>query len=270
MVLAALAIYIMVSLALYLGQESFIFQGVKIPAEAAFSFPGVDFEEVFLETEDGIKLNGLHFKAKDPQGIVVYFHGNAGNIAGYGQVSPDFTRKGWDLFMIDYRGYGKTPGSISETKLFLDGERAWQYCASQFPSEQIIIYGRSLGSSVACHVAATHPEARQLILETPFFSLRKMAASTFWMLPIPLLLKYPLRNDKRAPNIKMPVTIFHGTADEVVPYKQGKSLKPLFAGPAELITIKGGHHNDLREYPEYQLGLQKALESPPTSNNPVP
>lgn len=269
MVLAAIALYLLISLGIYFGQDSFIFQGAFLSQDHKFNFPGENFEEVFLEAEDGVKVNGLHFKAENSQGIVLYFHGNAGNIDGYGQVAPDFTQNGWDIFMIDYHGYGKTPGKASEKNMYADAELAWNYAKSKFPAEKIVIYGRSLGSSPACQMAINHPEPALLMLETPFYSLKKIAAGTFWMLPVPLLLKHPMRNDLKAPQVKMPVVIFHGTNDEVVPFEQGKALTDLFAGEVSLFTIEGGHHNDLGEFPAYQLALREMLpHSTPTDSLP--
>jgi uncharacterized protein len=137
-----------------------------------FTFPG-RFEEIALPSDDAV-ISALYFNADHPKGVVLYFHGNAGSLRSWGAVAASFVGRGYDVLMPDYRGYGKSSGWIaSEQMLHDDAAVAYQYLLGRYPEDQIVVYGRSIGSGIATYLAKTH-RPRMLILETPYFSLKEI------------------------------------------------------------------------------------------------
>lgn len=243
--------YALTCLALFILQEHLIFIPDKLPASYTFEFPATSFEEVQLQS-GAVTLSALHFKAAQPKGVVLYFHGNAGSLRSWGGIAPIFTRRNYDLFMLDYRGYGKSTGQLnSEADLHTDARIAYGYLRQHYAANQIIIFGRSLGSGVASHLAADVP-ARLLILETPYTSLEAVVASHAPFIPISMLFKYPLHTDAWIGQVRCPVVIFHGTADTTVPYDHSTRLLQLIHAQHTLITLPGGGHGNLSSFPAYQ------------------
>lgn len=159
-------IYVMISASLYFLQEKLIFLPTPLEQEYVFKFEH-DFEEVFLSAADGAVINALHFKANDPKGIVLYFHGNAGNLSRWGEITGFFVDLDYDVFVMDYRTYGKSTGDLSEQVLYDDAQMCYDHVLKHYKASDISIYGRSLGTGMATFLASKN-EARQLILETPF------------------------------------------------------------------------------------------------------
>ncbi|MEM9857305.1 MAG: alpha/beta fold hydrolase, partial [Bacteroidota bacterium] len=220
LLLIILAPYIIIVLGLYLVQQRLIFLPGKLPADYDYAFQR-PFEELFIETDDGAVLNALHFKADSARGVVVYYHGNAGNLSGWGHVANDFP--GYDVLMLDYRTYGKSTGEISESALYFDAELFYEEAKKRFPESNIIVYGRSLGATFAAYAAARHTPAK-LVLETPFYNLTDIVKSQYWFLPVNLLLKFKFPTSDFIGDVRCPVTIIHGTEDSVVPYESGQKL----------------------------------------------
>lgn len=256
LLLAVPASYILVCSGLYFQQDKLIFRPEVLPADFRFNFPQA-FSEVNVPV-DGASLNALHFRAPDPQGIVLFFHGNSGSLRRWGDVAESFTGRRYDLFVFDYRGYGKSTGKIkSERQLHDDAERVYAYVRERYRAENIIVYGRSLGTGIAAQLAVRHTP-KMLILETPYFSLKDLTATFYPYVP-GFLLKYPLRTDLALPNVKSPVYLFHGTRDAVVPYPSSERLLPLIASAKEMVTIPDGEHNGLRLTPTYNTALDRFL-----------
>ncbi len=256
LLLAVPASYLLVCSGLYFQQNELIFRPEVLPADFRFSFPQA-FSEVNLPV-DGASLNALHFRVPDPQGIVLFFHGNSGSLRRWGDVAESFTGRRYDSFVFDYRGYGKSTGKInSERQLHDDAERVYAYVRERYRAENIIVYGRSLGTGIAAQLAVRHTP-KMLILETPYFSLKDLTATFYPYVP-GFLLKYPLRTDLALPNVKSPVYLFHGTHDAVVPYPSSERLLPLIASAKEMVTIPDGEHNGLRLTPTYNTALDRFL-----------
>jgi uncharacterized protein len=243
------------------GQESMIFYPEVLPPDFQFSFP-TPFAEINLPVERAT-INALHFKTAGPKGVILYFHGNAGSLSSWGYVATDFTSRRHDAFIVDYRGYGKSTGRIlSEKMLHDDAAVAYEYLKNLYPEEHIIIYGRSIGTGIACHLAMQN-KPRMLILESPYFSLKDIASRFIPFMPAALIdsvFKYPLRTDLRMPQVTCPVYLFHGTEDEIIPFDSSKRLVTLIKSEHELIAIPGGGHNDLAEYPLYHKALDRILK----------
>ncbi len=243
----------------YFLQEKLIFLPTTLPTDYSYSFDK-DFSEFFLDAPDGARLNALQFHVKSPKGLILYFHGNAGDLSRWGKIVEPFSDLGYEVLIMDYRSYGKSKGRLSENALHGDAQLFYDYAREKFGEDQIVVLGRSLGASIATKVASNN-NPRKLILETPFYSLLDVAQERFPFLPVRLLLKYKFRSSNYIQNVSSPLRIFHGTADNVVPYESGTKL--FDAAPIadkKFYTIENGGHNDLATFESYQKAIQKELE----------
>ncbi len=258
--LGLVLLYLVLCLLAYFFQEKLIFVPSKLPADYQFQFKQ-RFKEVYLTNSDygGAKIHALHFYADNPQGVILYFHGNAGSLAGWGEVAGDLVAMGYDVFMPDYRAYGKSKGKLSEAALFSDAKMAYDHLLEAYPQEQITIFGRSLGTGIGAQLAS-EVTCKSLILETPYYNLIDVGRSLIPILPIQLLTKYPVRSDLYLQTVDEPIHIFHGMKDELVPYASGKKLyESLNDKEITLITIPEGTHNDLSMYETYWQHMEYIL-----------
>ena len=254
--IVAIGGYILICAALYFLQERLIFYPEVLAPDFTFTFPG-RFEEIALPS-DGAGISALYFKADHPKGVVLYFHGNAGSLRSWGTVAHTFVERGYDVLMPDYRGYGKSSGHIaSEQMLHADAAVAYQYLLAHYPEDQIVVYGRSIGSGIATYLAKSH-RPRMLILETPYFSLKEIVRQHYPFVPGGQL-KYPLRTDLWIGDVACPVFLFHGTSDDLIPHGASERLAALVRTEHELITIVGGGHNDLGNFEQYGQQLDRIL-----------
>ncbi len=242
----------------YLLQEKLIFFPEKVPENYQYSF-SQPFKEVYLTSPDKARLHALYFIQDNPKGAILYFHGNAGSLRSWGYVAEDLMRYGYNVLIMDYQGFGKSTGKLSQKALFEDAELMYKYLLNYFPEQKLVVFGRSLGTGIAVKVAADNKPGL-LLLETPFYNFADVAKAHYSFLPISLLLRYPFRSDKYLPQVSCPVYIFHGTADEIVPYASGLKLANLLNQPGGLITVEGGGHNNLEGFAVYQQALKRILE----------
>lgn len=248
--------YVMVCAMIFFWQEQLIFFPEKNSPGTRYDF-GVPVEEVWLPV-DGATLHALWFRAAESRGAILYLHGNGGSLRGWGAVAPDLVAYGYDLLMIDYRGYGQSSGRISsEAQLYADVSVAYAWLQERYPAEQLIIHGRSLGTALAVRLAAEH-QPRLLLLETPFYSLEAIARRQFPWAPS-FLLKYPLRSHTWIDQVRSPVVIIHGTNDRIVPFADGERLAAAVSAPLDFVAIPGGDHNNLATFPAYWAALDQAL-----------
>lgn len=242
-------LYFLAILLIYLFQDRIVFQPSKLNDNYVFQFED-NFEELWIETEDKLKLNALYFRTSEPKGVILYFHGNRGNLQRWAQYYSDFNPRGYDFFAIDYRGYGKSEGEPSETGLYKDASAAYQWLLKQYTSDQIIIYGRSLGTGVACELAS-RTSSKLVILETPFNSIKGAIRHAWPFLWNPLEPRNQFPNDQRLAKISEPIFIIQGTRDRVVPYSSAIKLKPSLKPGDQFFVIEGGRHKNLNTFPEY-------------------
>lgn len=245
-------LYGFVCVGFFFNQDKFIFQAEPLPHDYQFTFDK-KFTEHIISTGNGHQLNALLFNTEQPtvsKGLILYFHGNAGNLKRWGEYATDFTSLGYDVLMIDYRGYGKSSGSPSEKNLNSDAQIILKWSRTNFNYTHIIMYGRSLGAAVATYLA-THSTPDLLILETPFDKL----ASVLYSLPS----RYSFNNHTMLPEVKCKKIIIHGTEDGVVPLSSALRLKSLLHEHDKFVIIEGGGHNDLREFKEYHKVLEEVL-----------
>lgn len=185
-------------------------------------------------------------------------HGNAGNLAGWGGVARDFLPFGYDIFIYDYRGYGKSDGTISsEDQIYQDAEKVLKRITQDYRTQDIILYGRSIGSGIASFLA-TKNRVKALILETPYYNLAWLAKHYYPIIPT-FFLKYKFANNEFLKSITSPSFIIHGTDDEVIPYVNSALLAKDFPS-TEFFTIKGGHHNDLINFQEFRDSISLILK----------
>src|SRR5262245_43273762 len=206
----------------------------------------LDFEDVYFTTDDGVQLNGWFVPYPQAQATWLWFHGNAGNIGHrVDNIRLLHDKVGINVFIFDYRGYGRSQGTVSEEGTYRDGAAALRYLLSRkdVDSKGLIFFGRSLGAAVAAELALEYP-CRALILETPFSSIAKMAAVAFPLLPIKGLLRTRYDTEEKVRRIKCPLLVIHGDQDDIVPYSQGKEVFAAAAEPKQFYTIRGARHND--------------------------
>ena len=253
----AAVIYFVLCLVLYFVQEKMIFFPEKIPRDYTFHFRQ-PFEEKSFVAADDTRLHGLLFRSDSAKGLIFYLHGNAGSLKSWGEVAKTYTDLHYDLFMLDYRGYGKSEGTISgEQQLHDDVQLVYDNLKTTYGENKIIVLGYSIGTGPALKLASVnHP--RLLILQAPYYSLTDMMQHTFRIIP-PILLKYKFSNNIFLPNCRMPVIIFHGDKDEVIYYGSSLKLKALFKPADTLITLHSQGHNGMSDNQSYQQELQRVL-----------
>ena len=235
----------------YFFQEKLIFAGEKTPKNFEYEFGGNWKERTF--NIDDVKLNAVHFKVENPEGVVLYFHGNAGSLTSWGYVGLDFTKLNQDVVVYDYRGYGKSEGQhTSEKQLLADAQFIYDEVKREYGEGKITVYGRSLGSGIASYLAMQN-NPKTLVLETPYTSLNRLGGEIYPKF-ITNLMKYKLPIFEFIPKIKCPIYLFHGTSDPLIGYHHSEEL--VAANPKlKLYTLKEGTHNNLPEFPEYHIAL---------------
>jgi pimeloyl-ACP methyl ester carboxylesterase len=257
---AAVAVlgYLGIVAVLYVMQERLIFPASTLAPDFQFAFDQ-PFEEVRIPVP-GAVLDALHFTQPDPRGLVFFLHGNAGNLSTW-TTGIDFYRKvNYDLFIIDYRGYGKSTGSIgSEAQLHADVRAAWDAIAPRYRERKlpVVIYGRSLGTGLAAYLGREVNPAL-LMLVTPYTSLAAAASRAYPLAP-EWILKYPLRTDAIIGEVKSPVLLVHGTRDALLPLSDSEQLRALARSPADLLVVDGAGHNDIHRFPTYLDGFAARL-----------
>lgn len=253
------SLYILLLVASCSFQRKIIFYPSKL--EAGYTYDArLKTEEIFLTTADGERINALFFAAEGKK-VILYFHGNAGSLDDWQYIYQDFKPLGFNFLIIDYRGYGKSTGKISEKGLYLDSKAAYNFLIQKgFKNEDIIIYGRSIGTGVAVDLASQHP-VKALILEAPFSSFKKLANSKYPFLLPYLTLQFSFNNIKKINCFKSNLLIFHGKQDELIPCKYGDELYQAYSGPKRLVLIPAGGHNNLPTFTQYQTELRSFLKS---------
>jgi len=245
-------------LVLYMFQNKIIFQSEKLNKEYVYSFTQ-EFEEVNLKTNDGETINALHFKAKNPKGIILFFHGNKGNLSRWGNLVSYLETYQYDVFVMDYRNYGKSTGNYDEKEMYNDGLLAYDYVKQKFPENQIVIYGRSLGCTFATRTAL-HNNPKHLVLEAPFYNMKKGVRFYSKLAPT-FIVKYKFRTDLDIPKVTSPITIFHGDDDAITSFEESKDLFNLVKTvQKEFVPIPTGTHHNLKDYGLYKIKLEKILE----------
>jgi predicted alpha/beta-fold hydrolase len=214
---------IFIFLGLYFFQEKLIFKPTKLAENYKFQFDE-KFEEINILVDKTVTLNGVFFRSEAKKGIVLSFHGNKGNLSEIGKRSSLFTENGYDVLYMNYRGYGKSSGSIkSEGQLLKDAQIVYDSLKKDYEESQIILFGISIGSGVAAYLAANNTP-HSLILTAPYSSFKKVLKEKLPFVP-GFLWKYELNTNKRLQKVNCPISIFHGKEDLVFSFKHAQTLK---------------------------------------------
>ncbi|MEM9143009.1 MAG: alpha/beta fold hydrolase [Bacteroidota bacterium] len=246
---------------LYFLQEKLIFFSSRLPQDYEYPFT-VPHEELFLAAPDGAVLNGLHYKQQHPKGVILYSHGNAGHLGEWGAWAQELSQRyTYDVVVWDYRGYGKSTGKRRQDAMLEDGRLFYDYCLQHFEEDQLTVFGRSLGTFFATHMALGN-RPKQLILESGPTNLLDMAQKEYPWLPARLLLKFRFDNLINITEIQIPTHIIHGKEDQLVPHTHAEVLlEKSEASTKKLYSIMGGGHNNLPEYADYFGVLDSILFS---------
>ncbi len=255
--ITAFAVYLSVCLIFYLMQDFFFFRPEILPNSFQYKYP-FPFEEMHFEMEDGGYINGLHFKVPNARGVVYYLKGNSKSVKGWGKFAKDFVSKGYDFFMADYRGMGKSSGKRTEVTLYNDAQHVYQWLEEKYGEENIIVYGRSLGSGVSARIASWN-KPKMLILDSPYFSFLYQIRRYAFFLPLRWLLKYQIRTDYFLKKVSCPVFIIHGKKDRLIPFNQSELLQSINPDRIKIFPIEEGGHNNLPSFPEYHEWLYDVL-----------
>lgn len=244
----AVAVYASLALYLYVFQDRFIYFP-ELPSRQVTATPadiGLAFEAVRLGTADGETLAGWYIPAPAARGTLLYLHGNGGNIGDRLVQIEVFHRLGLNILIIDYRGYGASSGKPGEAGTYQDALAAWAYLIQEkrHPPDRIVLFGESLGGSIAAWLAARHTPAG-LVLYASFTSVPELAQTLYPIFPASLLARY--RYDTRAAlgSVRCPLLILHSPEDEIIPFSHGQALIAAAHAPKRLVELRGGHNDAL-------------------------
>ena len=210
---------------------------------------GLKAQDVAVTTTDKVQLHGWFFEADPAKLTLLFFHGNAGNISGRLSKARGWVQRGLSVFLIDYRGYGRSAGKIEKAEDLLEDARGalgWLEVEKEILSQRIILYGESIGSYPAVELAKEKKFAG-LILEAPFTTLHDLAKKHYGWVPDFVLKSFTMPNEELISKARAPVFILHGDRDEICPKEMGERLYELAPSPKEFYGIPGGEHNDLPE-----------------------
>lgn len=250
-------VYLAACTYLFFAQESIIFFPEKLEKNFTFAYPD-KFEELNIKTADGSMLNGLLFKADSSQGLIFYLHGNAGSLSTWGEVAITYLAMNYDVFILDYRGFGKSDGEIDgEDQMFADVQSAYDEMKKLYSEDKIVILGYSIGTGPAAKIASVN-KPRMLILQAPYFSLTDMMTHEYPIIPT-FLLKYSFATNEYITQCTMPVVLFHGDEDHVIYYESSVMLEELCKSGDTLITLHGQGHNGMTDNFQYQNEMSRLL-----------
>ena len=207
--------------------------------------PQIGAEDVWLRTEDGVKLHGWWTARPDSKLATLFLHGNAGNVTHRIRHIRAVTAAGSSILVIDYRGYGRSEGRPTEDGLYRDARAGWAWLIGRgYPPQRIVIHGESLGSSVAVELAAANRSAG-VVLDAPFTSAKDVARTVLPFLGPALIWSFDSTRRIRA--IGAPLLVIHGNQDDIIPFELGRKLFEMASEPKTFWRVEGASHNDLIE-----------------------
>jgi len=255
--------YLLLLAMLYFTQSRLLYYP-NLPSRQISAFPdsiGMAFESLEIIASDDVKLHGWFVAAENPRATLLFFHGNAGNISHRLDSIKLFSSLGVSVLIFDYRGYGMSEGSPSESGTYLDAEAAWRYLTRQLgvPSGQIILFGRSMGGSIAAWLAARN-DALGLILESAFTSVPDLASEIYPIFPVRWLSRFRYDTLGYLRSVHSPVMVIHSKDDEIVPVAHGRRLYEQTTAPKRFLEISGGHNDGfLHSRERYLTELDKFI-----------
>jgi len=252
-------LYSLIGITLFYLQERFLFHPEKFSNAYVYHFK-IPFEEVNIPFNSTDTINMVKFFPADSvrRGVVLYYHGNKENIERYAKFADNFTKHGYEVWMEDYPGFGKSTGERTEKKLFEQAYQIRKIAASKYGADSIIIYGKSFGTGIAAYVASESNNKR-LILETPYYSIPSLFSCYAPIYPTSKMSNYKIPTNEFLTDVKCPISIFHGTDDCVVPYRNASRLKSVLKQGDEFVTIDKGTHHNLNDFSLFQHKLDSLL-----------
>ena len=255
----ALGVALALPLLLYFFQDQLIFYPQPVPEarRALIAQRSAPAESVFLHAADGTRLHAWHLKGAPAAPLVIYFGGNAEEVSWMIAEARRHTPEvGW--LLVDYRGYGSSAGSPSERALTADGLQWYDHAHAALGATKVVLFGRSLGSGVAVHIAAARPLAG-VILVAPFDSLREVAKHYYPYLPVSWMLRHPFDSISHAPDIEAPLLCLVAQRDEVIPLVHSKRLYDAWNGPKRWVELLGAGHNRTDDAPAFWDAIREFL-----------
>lgn len=252
-------LYCGIGIALYYLQERFLFHSEKLSGAYVYDFK-VPFEELNIPFNETDTMNMIKFFPKDSvrRGVVIYFHGNKENIERYSKFAGNFTKHGYEVWMEDYPGFGKSTGERTEKKMYQQALQIQKMAAGKYRKDSIIVYGKSFGTGIAAYVAS-ESDNQQLILETPYYSIPALFSCYAPIYPTGYMSTYKIPVYKFLQDVHYPVTVFHGTDDGVIPYRCAVRLKQSLKPSDEFITVEKGNHQNLNDFSLVRQKLDSLL-----------
>lgn len=261
-VLTLAAAYVIFAALLYTFQGSLIY----FPQRTLVATPkdyGLTYESVSFRTEDGVTLSGWYVPAEKQRGVMLFFHGNAGNISHRMISLQQFQRLGLSTFIFDYRGYCESEGKPTEAGTYRDAVAAWNYLVQtreQDPS-RIVFFGRSLGAAIATWLARKHTP-RALIIESAFTGVPDLAAKFYPFMPVRWLTKFNYAAIDYLAGVNCPVLVVHSHEDDIIPFSHGRRLFEAARPPKEFLEIEGTHNDGfVVTGKRYEDGLNRFLSN---------
>jgi fermentation-respiration switch protein FrsA (DUF1100 family) len=244
LILIALGYALFVLLIFFTQSRLVYFPGIGREVTVTPQAAGLAFESLRLRTEDGEELDAWWVPVAAPRGVVLFFHGNAGNISHRLDYLLMFHRLGYSTFIFDYRGYGRSTGAPSEEGTYRDALAAWRWLTGErrVRASDIVLFGESLGAAVASWLAVRHAP-RALILASTFTSVPDLGAELYPYLPVRLISRFRYDNVANLGSIQTPVMIAHSPQDEIIPYRHGQALYAVANAPKQFLEMAGGHND---------------------------
>ncbi|MBL7702926.1 MAG: alpha/beta fold hydrolase [Ferruginibacter sp.] len=252
-------VYCIIGIALFYLQEKFLFHPQTLPGSYVYHFD-TPFEEVNVAMNGTDTVNMIKFFPEDSlrKGVVLYYHGNRQNIERYAKFAANFTKNGYEVWMEDYPGFGKSTGERTEKKIYEQALEVQKMATSKYGRDSIIIYGKSLGTGIAAYVAS-RSDNKKLILETPYYSVPSLFSCYAPIYPTRAMSNYKIPTHEYLADVNYPITIFHGTGDGVIPYRNAARLKKMLKQGDEFITVDKGTHHNLATFDLYTKKLDSLL-----------
>lgn len=230
----------------------------KLPNDYKFEF-NQDFEELNIPSFDNNKLNGLLFKTPNPKGLVFYLHGNAGSLDTWGSVAKNYTDLGYDIFILDYRGFGKSEGEIEDQdQVYQDLTFAYNKLITKYDRNKVVIIGYSIGTGLATYLASIE-NPKKLILQAPYYNFIEFSSGRARFVP-DFLKKFKFETDKYIVKVKSPIYIFHGNKDQIISYENSIRLQKLLKPTDKVFILNGQDHLRMNENSDFQEELKNILE----------
>ena len=254
-----LLFYGIIGIAFFYLQEKMIFHPVVLHPDDLYTF-SKPYEEVNITVSDKSNIHIVKFPSQkdSSRGVVLFFHGNSENINRYAKYAPIFTSKGYDVWMLEYPGYGKSRGAMNESNFYEWALQTYKLARTKYQPTQIILYGKSLGTGIATQLASKR-DCKKLILESPYYELPSLFRPYLFLFPLNRLMHHHFPTYEYIQKVDAPITILHGTEDGLISLKNSEKLSRFFKKGDQLIPVKGGSHNDLLNFPEFREAIAKEI-----------